>query len=813
MVDYLRYLAGASGRVQIQPYGETFEGRPLLLLTISSPEHLRQLDRIRENVLRLRRVPGSVENEALFKTAPAVVWLSYGVHGNESSSAEAAMQVAYQLAAGTDSLTRVILTRLVVLIDPLLNPDGRDRYVNWYNGTVGQRANPDPNSIEHDEPWPGGRTNHYYFDLNRDWAWLTQKETRARMAIYRQWYPQVHVDFHEMGHESTYFFFPPHGPILQEFPEETRRWMHYFGEKLAAVFDRFGWLYYTAEDFDLFYPGYGDSWPSLNGAIGMTYEQAGGGRGGLVVRRKDGTELTLRDRIHHHFTASMATLAATAERREQRLRDFHKFWVSAVTEAQRADFTGYLLMPGVSKERFTELLKRLQDQGIHLQAITGRMLVKDAQDLITRKRQSVTAREGSVFVPLTQPASRLVRVLFEPRPAITDTFFYDITSWSMPAAFGVKAYRVKRKKWPGLVDWQPQQKASQTGESRARYAYLFHWDDIATAGLLSDLMENGIRCYVTRKPFVLNSESFKPGDIIVPVSVNADVADVHGKVLQLARKWGVDLFRSATALTETGIDLGSRNINWIRPPKIVVAADVPTSSTSYGTLWFLLDQRIEAPFSAVRTARLKRLSLAKYNTLILPDAWGSYASVLDSNFQKKLRGWLREGNTVIGIGAGARFLIDANISVNRVKTEKPSKKDSLKQKREERLKKAIRSWKQKQQERMRDRISGSIFRMVIDTTHPLGFGQEPMVYLLKRGKQTFELSEKVHVVARLPENAHVAGFISDKNAKLLSNSAVVTVEKVGAGRVILFANEMIFRHFWRTTTGLLLNAIFFGSVF
>ncbi len=813
MVEYLHYLAKQSERVRLQIYGESVEGRPLLLLTISAPEHLRHLETIRKAVQRLRSGVDSHELEPIFANTPAVVWLSYGVHGNESSSAEAALQVAYHLAAGTDSLTKMILTRLVVLIDPLLNPDGRDRYVNWFNATVGRFPNPDPFSMEHDEPWPGGRTNHYYFDLNRDWAWLTQKETRARMAMYRRWYPQVHVDFHEMSHESTYFFFPPHGPILQEFPESTRRWMHYFGKKVAAAFDRYGWLYYTAEDFDLFYPGYGDSWPSLNGAIGMTYEQAGGGRAGLVVRRKNGTKLTLRDRIQHHFTASIATLAATAERREQRLRDFHQFYSSALTEARKAPFSGYLLMPGVSKERFDELLQRLYDQGIRLQVISKRTVLKQAQELITQERKTITADRGSVFVPLQQPANRLLRVLFEPQPAFSDTFFYDITSWSMPAAFGVQAYRVNQRRWSGLKDWQPPAQAMPDSIVRASFAYLFHWDDVATAGLLSDLLERNIRCYLTRKSFVLHSERFQPGDIIVPVSVNSDVEAFHSRIQSLAQKWRVHLFAASTALTEQGIDLGSRNVQWIRPPKMVVATDEPVASTSYGTLWFLLDQRIEAPFSAVRTRRLKRLPLFQYNTLILPDARGSYGAVLDKTFQNRLRAWLSEGNTVIGIGAGARFLIEAKISANRMKSDRPSKKDSLKIKREQRLKLATQSWKQKQEKRMRDRVSGAIFRMLIDTTHPLGFGQEPMVYLLKRGKQTFELTDRVHVVARLPEKAHVAGFISEKNAKWLSNSAVVTVEKVGAGRVILFANEMIFRHFWRTTTGLLLNAIFFGSVF
>ena len=815
IVDYLHYLAGASNRVLIHQYGETYEGRPLLYLIISSPSNLDSLEAIRRRLLSLREPQKLTDADKLFRETPAVVWLSYGVHGNESSSSEAAMQVAYQLAAGADSVTLNILTHTVVILDPLLNPDGRDRYVNWFTGQAGKVLNPDPNAIEHDEPWPGGRTNHYYFDLNREWAWMTQRESRARVELYRKWYPQVHVDFHEMRYTSTYFFFPPHGPILTEIPPETKKWMQLYGESNARAFDRYGWLYYTSEDYDMFYPGYGDSWPTLNGAIGMTYEQAGGGRAGLLVERPDKTLLTLRDRIHHHFISSMATLATTAKHREARLRDFRKFFMTFYREAKRAGFDAYVVLPGSSKEKFHDFTQKLLQQGIEIYAFNHSIQVKRAVNLLSQKQEDIMIRAGTLYLPLHQPAGRLLKVLFEPSPALSDTFFYDITSWSYPIAFGLNAYKVKGS-WPEKVlkIEHPPELTQKTEKEQARYAYVLSWDDYRSAGFLSDLLEKEVRCYVALKPFSLNGRTFKRGDVVIPVSVNQEHGALYRWIQDLARKWEVELFAANSALTERGIDLGSRNMRWIRPPRVAMLADEPVLPYNYGAIWHLLDQQMEMPVSGLRISRLNKVDLKKYNVLIFPDASGRYESYLDSITTARLKRWVQDGGVVIGMGEGARILVQKKLSRVSLKKERKAKQDTLaaRKEREERQRRARLTWEQKQKERIKDRVPGAVMKLILDTTHPLAFGHPKESFLLKRNRLAFEINDTAHLVGRLPHRAHLSGYLNERNARLLENAAVITVEPSGRGKIILFTDDVVFRLFWRATTGLLINAVMFGSI-
>ena len=336
IVGYLEALAAASPRVQIQQYGETYEGRPLKLVALSSPENLARLAEIQADVARLGE-PGKLgngEKDRLLKRTPLVVWLAYGVHGNESSSAEAAMGAAYVLAAGTGESAK-LLDDLVVLIDPLVNPDGRERYVNGFLQRLGRTPNPRRSAAEHWEPWPGGRYNHYGIDLNRDWAWASQQETRFRLAAYRGWEPQVYVDFHEMGTEQSYFFPPPSEPIHPQIDRRVLSWLETFGRANAQAFDREGWVYFKGENYDLFYPGYGDSYPSLRGAVGMTYEMAGGGRAGTSVTLPDGSALTLADRVARHLTTSLSTVATAAHNRRKLMEDFIANRAKAAAEPVR----------------------------------------------------------------------------------------------------------------------------------------------------------------------------------------------------------------------------------------------------------------------------------------------------------------------------------------------------------------------------------------------------------------------------------------------------------------------------------------------
>ena len=802
--DYLRYLADKSDRVLLQKYGQTYESRPLLLLIISSPAHLRDLEKIRKDHARLRDKTAT-GRESLITTLPAVAWLSYGVHGNESSSAETALQVAWTLAAARDSLTRAILTNLVVIIDPLLNPDGRERYVNWYRSAAGNRANADPNSVEHIEPWPGGRGNHYYFDLNRDWAWATQKETRARLRVYREWYPQVHVDFHEMGANSSYFFFPPQGPILQDLPASTLTWMERYGQANARAFDRRGWPYYTAENFDLFYPGYGDSWPSINGAIGMTYEQAGHGAAGALYRRKDGTLLTLADRIRHHFVSSLTTLQTTAAHRVERLRDYAAFWKKGAKDA----FKGYILQSMASQARLQELVHTLRMQGIDVLQVDEQRKVSGAVHVVDGEKKAIRLSAQDYFVPLDQQNSRQVRILFEPNPALSDTFFYDITSWSMPAAFGVHAYRVKKS--PRTTRGKASPAVRETDAADPPYAWVLPWDDVPSAGFLSDLLEENVRCYATRKTIQVGSREFRPGSIIIPRWANTQKKNLSGLIRRLSTKWAVSPQRLSTGLTLKGPDLGStNNVAWIPAPATAVLTGEGISPTSYGAVWFLFDQKIEHPFAALPLRSLRRVDLARYKTLVMPDAFAPWSTLLDSVTVKKLRHWLQSGGRLIAIGSATEFLTQGKKSISKITMRKDTTAAKEKKKKDE--EKARQTWQEKQHQRMLNRVSGAVYRMHVDITHPIGFGLERQIFTIKRGTRAFDLTGKAHHAGIFQNDAWTAGYISKENRSLLKNSSGVAVERVGKGVLILFADDPNFRMFWRVTSALFLNAVFFGSM-
>ena len=438
VVSYLEALAEASPRVRIQEYGESYEGRPLLLLTVSTPENLERTDSIRSTYARIldTRRTDLGEARSLTRDLPAAAWLSYNVHGDETSSSEAAMATAYYLAAARDDITLELLRSVIVLIDPCLNPDGRDRYVNWLLGVQGRVPDPRHAAREHQQPWPGGRYNHYLFDLNRDWAWLSQRETRRRVELYLAWMPQVHVDFHEMWYDATYFFFPPERPIHPNYPDQVAKWGAIYGKGNAAAFDARGWRYYTAEAFDLYYPGYGDSWPTFQGAVGMTYEQAGHGfSGSTVFRPTEGDTLTLAERAEHHFVAGLATLRTTADNREARLLDFHRFFEIDRNHTPRA----FLFPPGNDPPRTAEMIALLMAHGAEIHRTTQETR-PSGLTTYSGARVSTALPKGTYVVSMDQPRHRFLRTLLEPEAGLPDTLFYDLSAWSLPLAFGVEGY-------------------------------------------------------------------------------------------------------------------------------------------------------------------------------------------------------------------------------------------------------------------------------------------------------------------------------------------------------------------------------------
>ena len=820
---YISILKNAApDRIRVFPYGETYEGRTLYIVVVSSTNNLNRLDEIKNNIRKLSdpRTLGSLEAGNIIKSSPAIAWLSYGVHGNEASSTEAALQVMYELASRTDAEMKTLLDNLVVVIDPLLNPDGHERYVNFQTTRAGVKPIEDRAAAEHSEDWPGSRSNHYFFDLNRDWSWLTQKETRARIKVYQEWKPQVHADYHEMGYNSSYFFFPSFKPVNKNLPKSTIEWGDIYGKANAAAFDAKGWSYWSGEVFDLFYPGFGDSWPSLNGAIGMTYEQAG--QTGLRVKRNDETILTLRDRLDHHAATSFATLKATADNREKRLRDFYQFFKDAIEEGKNGPVKTFIIDPTKDPSRAVKMISLLMDQGIEVLRSKNDFSLDGLHTYFQKKETSKRFPSGSYLISLDQPEKRLIMSLLEEEPAISDTFFYDISTWALPVAYGVETYWTKNQiSFPTeRIDTLLPVDGTVIGE-KASYAYIFKWNSNDAIKALVWLLQHDYKAHVALKEFISNGENFGRGSIIIPVSSNPN--DVHDRIMQIARQFHLTIYSAKSGYTEKGINLGSDRAVRLKKPKIIVVTNTPVSSESFGAIWSMFDNEYGIDFIPVKLDRLRSLDLHDYTAMIFPDDWGNgigYKSQLDSNAVQKIKTWIAGGGTFIGIEGGAAF---ASSSVGKIagikfkeKKKGDEKKDEKKEdkkegKKEEKLSDEEMEKRMTVEERERkqrlDYIPGTMLRVKLDNSHPLGFGYDSIITVLKTGNTMYELSSGGYNVGIYTKSPRLSGYMSAENEKMLEETPFLVHEQLGAGNIVLFADDPNFRLFWEHLNKLFLNSV------
>ncbi|MES1218924.1 MAG: M14 family metallopeptidase, partial [Bacteroidota bacterium] len=508
IVSYFQYVAATlTSTVKLQQYGETNEGRPLLATFIGTPENIQNLDNIRMNNLRLANQ--AKDKVAADENTPAIIWLSYNVHGNETSSSEAAMLVLFDMVDAKNARTREWLKNTIVVIDPCINPDGRDRYVNWFNSVVGKNYNPRIDAREHREPWPGGRTNHYNFDLNRDWAWQTQVESQQRLKLYNQWLPQVHVDYHEQGINNPYYFAPAAQPYHEAVTQWERDFQVTIGKNNAKYFDANGWLYFTKEVFDLFYPSYGDSYPIFNGGIGMTYEQGGGGAGGLGVIKEEGDTLTLVDRVMHHYTTSLSTIEISSINAAKLIKEFHKFFNDAVTTGT-GEYKSYVIKNSPQDaQRISSLLELLDKNGIQYSAGSG---TGRGYNYSNGKEESFTISQGDIVVSSLQPRSVLVKALFEPKTKLVDSSTYDITAWSLPYVYGLNAYASKEKI---NASGSYSHSANVVNTATDVYGYVIRWEGLQSVKAVGELLQKGIRLRFAQQPFEVDGQQFDRGSVLI----------------------------------------------------------------------------------------------------------------------------------------------------------------------------------------------------------------------------------------------------------------------------------------------------------
>ena len=802
ILDYYEELARHSDLVSVERFGETYEHRPLVLVVITSKKNRASLETIRKNVVSLSDPEGTTAARAqeIASVTPAIAWLGFGIHGNESSSAEASMLVASALVR--ESGSSAILDNVVVLIDPLQNPDGRERYVQWFGRSSGVVRDPNPESAEHSEPWPGGRTNHYFIDMNRDWAWTSQQETRARVSAYRRWNPQVFVDFHEMGYGSSYFFPPDSHPMNANLPKEVEGWLDKFGRANAEAFTAKGWPFFVAERFDLFYPGYGDSWPSLHGAVGMTYEVAGGGRAGSTVLRDDGANFTLADRIARHFTTGMATLRTTSENRQGLLL----YSYNALHSQMGAATSTYFILPG--SPNFEPLVAMLQRQSIRIDRLTAPVTVH-ATRIDAEGSESRIVSPGAAVVSTHQALGGLVQTLLERTPAFTHGFveeqqkkthadepddFYDLTSWSLPLAMNVEAYATTST--PATLKLEPFELTAAPPLKKARYAYLVDGNDANVYRLAGRMLRESVHFSVSDDSLTSGDRVFARGTLVILKGNNAGDLDV--RLDALSRATGAVIIAVDSGWTGTA-SFGSEKIHFVKTPKIAMVGGVGTSSSSYGMLWHTVDIDTPIPHSNLSVEALKNVDLSHYDVLVLPD--GDYEGRFGKNAER-LKAWLRNGGTLVAIRGANAFLREKETEISKIKPwEAPKKKEDD---------------KTVTPELYNDfRVPGATFRTVMNERSYLTFGipRSPNV-LIEGSLALLPVSHAVdNVVTIARDKPLIAGVAWNESIDRLKGAAFVVSEPFGKGQVITFADEPHFRLFWRGTLPLFLNAVLYSPSF
>ncbi len=773
LVQYMYALAEASNRVHIENRGSTYEDRPLLLLTITSPENHNNLSEIQN-----AHIAATESNTVSTANRPIVVYQGFSIHGNEPSGSNAALLVAYYLAAAESDAVKQLLDESVILLDPAFNPDGLQRFAYWANTNRGKNLNPDPNDREYREVWPGGRTNHYWFDMNRDWLPVQLPESRARIATFHKWLPNILTDHHEMGTNSTFFFQPgipsrthPLTPKLNQ--ELTKK----IGNYHAKALDKIGSLYYTEENFDDFYYGKGSTFPDINGGIGILFEQASSR--GHIQESANGL-LTFPFTIRNQFTAALSTLEAAESMREELLTYQHNFYKNAREEAAKEN--GKAIVFGDEKDaaktyHLAEILKR--------QNITFYDIKSDF------KANGKSFKKGySYIVPKNQKNTRLINAMFEKRTTFTDSLFYDISSWTFPLAFNVDYAENVSTSYLGEEVTQLTMKPGKV-TAKSNYAYLMQWHEYYAPKALNAILKSGIRAKVAMQPFSLQNTDYDYGTILIPVqNQSKDADELYSFLNEIAKESHVTIDAASTGLTE-GIDLGSGKFRTLEQPKIALIVGDGITSYDAGELWHLFDQRFDMTVTKLDTRSLQRTNLDRYNTIILPSGSLSGADA------KALKTWVENGGTLIGYRYALRWLNNNEFLKLNFKTVERTATNI--------------SFEERSDYNGAQVIGGAIFETKLDRSHPVNFGYKNDKLAMFRNTTLFVSADKqsYNNPIQYTKNPLLSGYISQSNLDSLSLTVPFKVQRLRRGNVAVFTDNTNFRAFWYGTNKLLLNTIFF----
>ncbi|MDX2046856.1 MAG: M14 family metallopeptidase [Chitinophagaceae bacterium] len=803
IVNYFSAVASAlPAMVKLEKYGETYEGRPLMLAFVSSAENMQALEAIRMNNMRLALQ--ARDRMAPNEDAPVIVWLSYNVHGNEPSSSEAAMKTLYELVNPQNAQTKEWLKNTVVVIDPCINPDGRDRYANWFTSVANKTADADPQSREHREPWPGGRTNHYNFDLNRDWAWQSQVETQHRIKRYNEWLPHVHVDFHEQGFNNPYYFAPAAEPYHEVITPWQREFQVMIGKNHAKYFDANGWLYFTKERFDLFYPSYGDTYPTYQGAIGMTYEQGGHSAGGLAVRTADGDTLTLADRLEHHFTTGLSTIEISSKNATRVIKEFRKFYSDAVTSGSGEYKTYVIKTRSTSADQTGVLEKYLSMNGIDYGFAQANVNAK-GYNYISAKDETFTIEQNDIIVSAYQPKSNLVRVLMEPKSKISDSATYDITAWSLPYAIGLEAFGVREKisLRPGANKSSSQAPAPNDGNA---YAYVIPWKHTNSAKVLARLLNAGIKVRYAEQKFSVNGRSYDPGTLIVTKAANKSFGNRLSSVVNESVNKDGDFRAGVEAISsgfvDKGFDLGSDRVRFINKPRVALVTGEGVGSNAAGEIWHFFERQLGYPLSLINQNDLSRVNWKTIDVLIMPD--GFYRFLNDKAAADELKNWIQQGGRLVALENAVSQLSSLEWAIKKKKEEEKKEDDKNKDPYT-----ALKRYENREKDFITGFIPGAVYKVDLDNSHPLAFGYPDYYFTLKQDDNIYDFfKEGGWNVGIIKKENYVTGFAGSKTKLKLKDGLLFGVQDMGRGNIVYLSDDVIFRSFWENGKLMLCNAVF-----
>ena len=799
VADYINHVAEYSDRVTLIEYGQTNEDRPLLLATITTKENQSNIGAIQNNHLNKIGL-GNGTAEAIGKDF-AVVWLSFGVHGNEAGGSESSMNVIYQLANPDNQMTGGWLENSVVIFDPSVNPDGYNRYTQWVRGISGKITHPGHTDREHMEPWPGGRVNHYLFDLNRDWAWQTQVESQQRVKQYAKWMPHIHVDFHEMGYDDGYYFAPAAEPYHKHITDFQRDMQVDIGKNHAKYFDKEGWLYFTREIFDLFYPSYGDTWPLFNGAIGMTHEQAGHGMSGRAIALSNGDTLTIQDRIDHHTQTALSTLEEASKQATRLSDNFVKYFSDAVN-SPKGSYKSYVIKASAKADRLAELLDKNNIK--YYRSADGQSI--NGYDYLQGKKTSFRSAEGDIIINANQPNGTLLQVLMEPEPILSDSVTYDITAWSLPHAYGVQAY--------GMDSYTSMRKAEKSGVKTTScfanedprslsYAYVIPWQSVNSAMMLSKLYGKGINVRMANKDVKFDTGIVKKGSIVIIRGDNNHVKNLAQELSAIADGCS-GCMCLPTGFSSEGGDLGGAAFARLKQPKALLLSGRGTGPNAVGQVWHYFDEVIGYPLSIVDKQDMGRANLSDFNTLILPDGYYSFSK----DEMKSITSFINQGGKVIAMsGALGNFVEKDGYALATYATDE--EKEAAKKHREAKKLDARKdSYHDQERHGISNSVPGAIIRNNLDTSHPLSFGLGDTYHSLKTSRQRYSLLQGAWNVVTVPKDYAHYGFIGARLKPKFEETVSFAIEEKGGGSIIYMVDNPLFRGFWDNGLMLFGNALF-----